>query len=116
MTKRTLLVSMLGGLLFLFSISYAVPLVYTLNYKPNTASTAVSLKNTDVQLQLFADGNPRGTMNAHTDSNQSVMLNSPYDKTLVVAVLGIEGSPKTMVCQGISQIGKTDILIECRNR
>lgn len=116
MLKRSFLVSIFSVLLFLSGISYAIPIVYTLNYSPNATSTPVSLKNTDLQLQLFADGSPRGIMSVTTDANQAFMLNSPYDQTFVVAVTSIKGTPENMLCQGVSQIGKTDIIIECRNR
>ena len=75
-----------------------------------------NLKKAILILQLYAHGNPVSKLTVTTDDRQSFSLENRYGKRLVIDVISIKGSQKSIRCHGTARAHQTTINLVCHKR
>lgn len=104
-----------AALLALFSTAQASNLVYYVKLNPHSPVKDVKLENKQVQLQLYAFGNPIGMQVKTLDKNATFTLKNGKGKSFVVELVSVKGLPKNVFCSGYAAQQETDINLICRN-
>lgn len=84
---------------------------YTLEYEPHSPMQKLPLKDAELKLELFANGEPHGYKSVTTDANQKFSL----DKDYALQILSIKGQEQYhSSCSGYADHHNTKILVTCQ--
>tara|TARA_Y100001001_G_C7966079_1_gene294241 strand:- start:829 stop:1200 length:372 start_codon:yes stop_codon:yes gene_type:complete len=108
-----IVVSMMCGV----NLAYAATQNYVVQYDQKDSTVkGPSLKKATLVIQLYAHGNPAGKQTVTTNSKQSFTLQNRYGKRLVIDVISIKGSSKSIHCHGTVRGYQTTIQLVCHKR
>lgn len=112
---KTMISLLITGILTITTAAFAGNTTYSVSFADNSKYQNISLKNAQVHIHLYADGNPRGDIVKKTDANQSFTINNQYGDLLAMQVVLIAGDQQNIVCQGSVHGGATQIKLDCRS-
>src|SRR5689334_19832013 len=98
------------GFVFLYQATCFADVKYTVEYAPSSPIKEVSLKDAEMNLELYSSENPSGYVSVRTDSNQTFSLKQEQD----LEVVSVKGEEKYNArCSGPSTSSKVKIQITC---
>ena len=109
----SIVISMMCGV----NLTYAATQNYVVQYDQKASTVkGPSLKKATLILQLYAHGNPVSKQTVLTDDNQSFSLDNRYGKRLVIDIISIKGSAKSIRCHATMRGHQTMINLVCHKR